>query len=314
MFTASGTSCQNGFICPERGITLPSAKYDHLYVRTLPGRTKRYILAFARVGRGPLSGPRFCLCGPVQRLPHVRQQGRSQTWRWAKPAPGHCDPGNSGGTNPVSSPTSPDDLSPPGHQQAQVTPCPPTKHTARGADPWAIARAHTPVKAADLPAGHVSSFRGDTKVPRRTPPLNVPGLDCQILTSDTNGIVCDEGSAGLFPEQKGPSLCRPRPRTTHARATSGHMLVTWPGLGSHLSGSALWGWCVRGGGNQATDGQTNYYQADGAQLSAGAWPCVGLAAALLPAHCGGLGGHVGPCRTHPRSQTRGLNKSLGNVS
>lgn len=57
MFTASGTSCQNGFICPERGITLPSAKYDHLYMRTLPGRTKRYILVSARVGRGPLSGP-----------------------------------------------------------------------------------------------------------------------------------------------------------------------------------------------------------------------------------------------------------------
>lgn len=55
----------------------------------------------------------------------------------------------------------------------------------------------------------------------------------------------------------GPSLCRPRARPTHARATSGHVLVTWPGLGSHLSGSALWGWCVRGDGNQATDGQTN---------------------------------------------------------
>ena len=77
MFTALGTSCQNGFICPERGITLPSAKYDYLYVRTLPGRTKRYTLASARVGRDPHSGPGFCLCGPLQRLPCVRQQGRN---------------------------------------------------------------------------------------------------------------------------------------------------------------------------------------------------------------------------------------------
>lgn len=137
-------------------------------------------------------------------------------------------------------------------------PAPHTKRTACSADPRAISRAHTLVKAADLPAGHVRSFRGDSKAPRGTPPLNVPGLDCQILTSDTNGIECDEGSAGLFPAEKGPSLCRPRPRTTHARATSGHVLVTWPSLGSHLSGSALWGWRVRGGGNQATDGQTNY--------------------------------------------------------
>ena len=92
MFMTSGTSCQNGFICPERGITLPSAKHDSLYVRTLPGRTKRYTLASARVGMGPLSGPGFCLCGPLQRLPRVRKQGRSQMWRWAKPAPSHRDP------------------------------------------------------------------------------------------------------------------------------------------------------------------------------------------------------------------------------
>ena len=113
-----------------------------------------------------------------------------------------------------------------GTPAGQVTPRPTTKCTARSADPWAIARAHTLVKAADLPAGHVRSFRGDSKAPRRTPPLNVPGLDCQILTSDTDGIECDEGSAGLFPEEKGRSLCRSRSRTTHARATSGHVLIT----------------------------------------------------------------------------------------
>ena len=147
-----------------------------------------------------------------------------------------------------------------GTPAGQVTPRPTTKRTARSADPWAIARAHTLVKAADLPAGHVRSFRGDSKAPRRTLPLNVPGLDCHILTSDTDGIECDEGSAGLFPEEKGRSLCRSRSRTTHARATSGHVLVTQPGLGSHLSGSALWGWRVRGGGNQATDRQTTNRQ------------------------------------------------------
>lgn len=257
MFAASGTSCQNVFICPERGITLPSAKYDHLYVRTLPGRTKRYILASARVGRGPLSGPGFCLCGPVQRLPHVRQQGHSQTWRWAKPATGHCDPGNSGGTNPVSSPTSLDDLSPPGHQQAQVTPCPTTKHTAHGADPWAITRAHTLVKAADLPAGHVRSFQGDTKAPRRTPPSNVPGLDCQILTSDAIGIMCDEGSAGLSRSRKGPRSAGhvpgpPMPRP-YQGTCSPHGPVSVHTSQALPSGAAV---CVEVGIRPQTDRQT----------------------------------------------------------
>lgn len=77
MFTASGTSCQNGFICPERGITLPSAKYDHLYIRTLPGRTKRYILASARVGRAPLR-PRVLSVWPRAQVPTC-QAARSQS-------------------------------------------------------------------------------------------------------------------------------------------------------------------------------------------------------------------------------------------
>lgn len=258
MFTASGTSCRNGFICPERGVTLPSAKHNYLYVHTLPGRTKRHTLGSARVGRDPLSGP-----GSVCAVPcgaPVCQAARSQSDAEVgqacprPPQPLRTLEAQSGGPRPRRRV-----ICLLRDQQAQATPCPPTKHTARGADPWAIARTHTPVKDADLPAGHVGSFRGDTKEPGRTLPLNVPGLNCQILTSDANGVVCDEdgtsrrwGSAALFPEQKGPSLCRPRARTTHARATSGHVLVTRPGLGSHL-----WGWCVRGDGNQATDGQTD---------------------------------------------------------
>ena len=121
-------------------------------------------------------------------------------------------------------------------QQAQATPCPPMKHTACTADLWAITRTHTPVKDADLPAGHVGSFRGNTKEPGRTLPLNVPGLDCQILTSDTNGIVCDEAQTGAEEAQLCsrsraltlPATCQDHPCPGHVRARARH--TAWSGL------------------------------------------------------------------------------------
>lgn len=156
MFTASGTSCQNDFICPERGVTLPSAKHNYLYVHTLPGRTKRHTLGSARVGRDPLSGP-----GSVCAVPcgapvcQARPQSDAEVGQACPrpPQPLGTLEAQSGGPHPRRRV-----ICLLRDQQAQVTPCPPTKHTARGADPWAIARTHAPVKDADLPAGHVRSF------------------------------------------------------------------------------------------------------------------------------------------------------------
>lgn len=149
MFTASGTSCQNDFICPERGVTLPSAKHNYLYVHTLPGRTKRHTLGSARVGRDPLSGP-----GSVCAVPcgapvcQARPQSDAEVGQACPrpPQPLGTLQAQSGGPHPRRRV-----ICLLRDQQAQVTPCPPTKPTARGADPWAIARTHTPVKDADLP-------------------------------------------------------------------------------------------------------------------------------------------------------------------